>query len=57
MRKTIIFIFVFFLCLTASSEIKRSGIAAFSMMKINESSIPPLPKGVVAVEYIESTGT
>ena len=56
MKKTIISIFVFFLCLTTFSEIKKSNNAAFSIMNIHESSIPPLPEGVVAVEYIESHG-
>ena len=54
MKKTIISIFVFFLCLTTSSEIKKGSLAASSIMKIHESSIPPLPEGVVAVEYIEN---
>ena len=46
-----------FLSLILYAEIRKGNLAASSMMKIHESSIPPLPEGVVAVEYIESTGT
>lgn len=57
MKRSLIVFLCIFLSGISSADIKRSNMAASSIMKIHESSIPPLPEGVVAVEYLESTGT